>query len=78
MNPIAASSVMAAVGSENSASRFGWTGLVRPSRVSRKPTGYRPSWSEISDSCCSRRSSEGCVEKTVDRLTVSLLSAGAK
>src|SRR5215467_13834167 len=30
---------MAAVGSEKSASRFGWTGLVRPSSVSRKPTG---------------------------------------
>ena len=41
VRPIAACRVMAAVGSANSASRFGWTGLVRPSRVSRKPTGYR-------------------------------------
>src|SRR6516162_11090126 len=38
-SPIAACRVMAAVGSEKSASRFGWTGLVRPSSVSRKPTG---------------------------------------
>src|SRR5215471_2949648 len=38
-SPIAACRVMAAVGSENNASRFGWTGLVRPSSVSRKPTG---------------------------------------
>src|SRR6516162_6732732 len=38
-SPIAACSVTAAVGSEKSASRFGGTGLVRPSSVSRKPTG---------------------------------------
>src|SRR5580693_6596364 len=36
---IPASSVIAAVGSSNSWSRLGWAGLVRPSSVSRKPTG---------------------------------------
>src|ERR1039458_1880746 len=35
---IPASSVIAAVGRENSSSRFGWAGLVRPRIVSRKPT----------------------------------------
>jgi len=50
VKPIAACSVTAAVGRANSASSFGWTGFVRPSRVSRKPTGYRPSCAEISDS----------------------------
>jgi hypothetical protein len=32
--------VIAADGSANRSSSLGGTGLVRPSRVSRKPTGY--------------------------------------
>ena len=59
---IAACRVMAAVGIANRSSSFGGTGLVRPSSVSRNPTDYRASCSEISDSCLSRRSSDGCVE----------------
>src|SRR5262249_54246143 len=39
LNPAAASRVTAAEGSANRSSSLGWTGLVRPSRVSRKPTG---------------------------------------
>src|ERR1700683_4668754 len=38
LNPAPASSVMAAEGSANRSSSLGWTGLVRPSSVSRKPT----------------------------------------
>src|SRR5437764_8937542 len=38
LNPAAASSVTAADGSANRSSSLGWTGLVRPSNVSRKPT----------------------------------------
>src|SRR5215475_6746848 len=42
---VPASSVSAALGSANSSSRFGGTGLVRPSRASRNPTCYLPrSW----------------------------------
>jgi hypothetical protein len=41
--PIAACRVMAAVGIANRSSSFGGTGLVRPSSVSRNPTGYRAS-----------------------------------
>src|SRR5689334_23327723 len=38
LNPAPASSVTAADGSANRSSSLGWTGLVRPSSVSRKPT----------------------------------------
>ena len=40
VNPAPASSVIAADGSANRSSSLGGTGLVRPSRVSRKPTRY--------------------------------------
>src|SRR5262252_7174693 len=40
--PIAASRVMAAVGTAKRSSSFGWAGLVRPNSVSRSPTGYLP------------------------------------
>src|ERR1700689_1291121 len=42
LKPAPASSVTAADGSANRSSSLGWTGLVRPSRVSRKPTGALP------------------------------------
>ena len=78
-SPEAASSVIAADGSANSASRLGWTGLVRPSRVSRNPT-YWPSCLEIFASSASRRSSDGWVENMMASFgpPVRVVSAGAK
>ncbi len=42
LKSVAASMVTAALGSPNRLSRFGGAGLVRPSSVSRNPTGYLP------------------------------------
>src|SRR5579862_2903997 len=42
VKPAPASSVIAADGSANRSSSLGWTGLVRPSRVSRNPTTVLP------------------------------------
>src|SRR5215469_5149527 len=47
LNVLPASSVIAADGSANRSSSLGWTGLVRPSRLSRKPTSLPCGFAEL-------------------------------
>ena len=78
LRPAAVSSVMAALGTMKSESRFAAAAGARPRRASQKPTGQpvgRPSSAWIRASCSSRCSSDGWVEVRV--LSETPLMAGA-